>query len=361
MENNNSNNSNKLPVIGITQGDSNSIALELIIKTFAEKSVYNYCIPVLYGSAKTFSFHKKALNMQEPVYTPVRNASEAKPGRLNLVNCNEQGVEIKLGQATEQGGKEALMCLDGALADASNLDALVTAPLDKSTVAQNMPGFSGHTGYIAQKLGNEKPLMFLVSEDIKVALATEHVPLSKVAENLSIDLLYQKINALHHSLKTDFLKTRPRIAVLGLNPHAGDNGLLGSEENNIIIPAIKKVFDEGKLVYGPFSADAFFGNKSYNGYDAVLALYHDQGLIPFKSMAFFDGVNYTAGLSLVRTAPDHGTAYSLAGKGEAETLSFQNALFEAIQIVRNRKQHLNDNENPLPFAELKREKFRIDF
>lgn len=361
MDNTTPNNPSRLPVIGITQGDPNSVALELIIKTFGEKSLYNYCIPVLYGSAKTFSFHKKGLNLQEPVYSPVRSASEAKPGKLNLVNCNEQGVEIKLGQPTPQGGQEALMCLDGALADVQHLDALVTAPLDKSTVAANLPGFSGHTGYIAQKLGTEKPLMFLVSEDIKVGLATEHVPLAKVSETLSTELIYQKINALHHSLKTDYLLTRPKIAVLGLNPHAGDSGLLGKEENEIIIPAIKKAFDEGKLVYGPFSADAFFGNKTYRGYDAVLAMYHDQGLIPFKSMAFFEGVNYTAGLSLVRTAPDHGTAYALAGKGQAEVLSFQNALFEAIRIVRNRKQNFNDTENPLPFAELKREKFRIDF
>lgn len=355
------NSGKKLPIIGITQGDSNGISLELIIKTFAEKSIFNYCIPVLYGSPKTFSFHKKVLNAQDPVYAPIRSASEAKAGKLNLVNCNEAGIEIKLGQPSAAGGKEALLCLDAALADAANLDALVTAPLDKSTVAENFPGFTGHTGYIAEKLGNQKPLMFLVSEDIKVALATEHVPVSKISEVLTTELLIQKINALYNSLKNDYLITRPRIAVLGLNPHAGDNGVIGSEEKNVIIPAIKRVFDDGKLVYGPFPADGFFGNKTYKGYDAVLAMYHDQGLIPFKSMSFYDGVNFTAGLSLIRTAPDHGTAYALAGKGEAETLSFQNAIYEAIKIVRNRNQNKEDKNNPLPFGELKREKFRIDF
>jgi len=351
------------PVIGITQGDPNGVGLELIIRTFADEHIYKYCTPVVYASPKSFVFYKKQLNLQEPMYHLVQSASEAKAGRLNLVVSSDAAMEITPGQASDAAGKEALLALDKALVDAAagHLQAMVTAPLDKNTVAANLPGFSGHTGYIAEKLGVDRYAMVLVSENLRVGLVTEHLPVSQIAQAITTDKIVAKLNILHSSLREDFACTKPRIAVLGLNPHAGDGGLLGKEEINIIKPAIAKVFGEGKLVYGPYSADSFFGSGAYKTFDGVLAMYHDQGLIPFKTFAFYDGVNYTAGLNLVRTSPDHGTAYDLAGKGTCETLSFRNAIYEAIGIVRNRLQHHEDYADPLPYAELRREKFRIDF
>lgn len=351
------------PVIGITQGDPNGVGLELIIRTFADEHIYKYCTPVVYASPKSFVFYKKQLNLQEPMYHLVQSASEAKAGRLNLVVSSDAGMEITPGQPSDAAGKEALMALDKALVDAAagHLQAMVTAPLDKNTVAANLPGFSGHTGYIAEKLGVDRYAMVLVSENLRVGLVTEHLPVSQIAQAITTDKIVAKLNILHSSLREDFACTKPRIAVLGLNPHAGDGGLLGKEEINVIKPAIAKVFGEGKLVYGPYSADSFFGSGAYKTFDGVLAMYHDQGLIPFKTFAFYDGVNYTAGLNLVRTSPDHGTAYDLAGKGTCETLSFRNAIYEAIGIVRNRLQHHEDYADPLPYAELRREKFRIDF
>ncbi len=350
-------------VVGITQGDPNGVGLELIIRTFADEHIYKYCTPVVYASPKNFVFYKKLLNLQEPMYHLVQHASEAKPGRLNLVVSSDAGVELSPGKASDIAGKEALLALDKALEDAvaGRLHALVTAPLDKNTVAAHLPDFTGHTGYIAQKLGVQDYEMVLVNEDLRVGLVTEHLPISKIAASLSTNLIVSKINTLYKALREDFGFTKPRIAVLGLNPHAGDGGLLGKEEIEMIKPAIAKVFGEDKLVYGPYSADSFFGSAAYKSFDGVLAMYHDQGLIPFKTFAFYDGINFTAGLNLVRTSPDHGTAYDLAGKGTCETLSFRNAIFEAIGIVRKRLKFGEDYQNPLPYAELKREKFRIDF
>lgn len=352
-----------LPVIGISQGDPNGVGLELIIKSFAEPFIYKYCTPVLYASQKSFIFYKKALEMEEPMYNSIKDASEAKAGKFNLVMCNENGPEPLPGEATAEAGKEALVCLDAAIADikAGHLHGLVTAPLDKGTVAMNMPGFSGHTGYLAKHLGAVNYAMFLICDEMRVALATEHVPVAQISANLSTEGLYNKIKVIYNSLVKDFALVRPRIAVLGLNPHAGDHGLIGKEDKEVITPAIEKAFKENILVYGPYPADSFFGSGQAGTFDAVVAIYHDQGLIPFKTVAFYDGVNYTAGLDIVRTSPDHGTAYSLAGKGEAVALSFQNAIFSAIEIVRNRQQHAEDKENPLPYTELRREKFRIDF
>lgn len=353
----------KLVRVGITQGDTNGIGLELIIRTFADANILKYCIPVIYASNKAFAYYKRLLDMQEPVYNQIRNASEAKAGKVNLVPCTEQPMEVTAGVASAQAGLEALKALDKALEDAKkgDIDALVTAPLDKHTVAENKPGFTGHTGYIAEFFGVEDYAMLLVCEELKVALATEHVPVTELGKKLTTEVVRKKLLTLHASLYQDFGVTKPRIAVLGLNPHAGDSGLLGSEEKDIIKPAIASVFKEDKLVYGPYPADSFFGSGQFRQFDAVLAMYHDQGLIPFKTFAFFDGVNYTAGLPIVRTSPDHGTAYTLAGKGTAETLSFRNAVYEAIHIVQTRLQHAEDYANPLPFSELRREKFRIDF
>ena len=238
---------------------------------------------------------------------------------------------------------------------------MVTAPLDKNSVAASSPGFTGHTGYLAQALGVQDYAMLLIQEELRVALATEHVAVTALKQHLTKEVIVKKATVLHQSLVHDFGFIKPKIAVLGLNPHAGDGGLLGSEEKEIIKPAIAEVFKTGKLIYGPYPADSFFGSGQFRQFDAVLAMYHDQGLIPFKTFAFYDGVNFTAGLPLVRTSPDHGTAYDLAGKGTANLLSFRNAVYDAIHIVRTRKQYQQDYGNPLPYSELKREKFRMDF
>lgn len=352
---------NNLIKLGITQGDPNGVGMELILKSFSDNTLFNYCIPVLYASPKTFSFYKKNLNLENPVYHLVKSAQQAVEGKLNLVISSDETIEIQPGTPSNLAGNEALKSLNAALNDSAHLQALVTAPLDKSTVAANSPGFTGHTGYIAKHFGVDNYAMFLVCEDIKVALATEHVPVTEIGKVLKKDVIVNKLHVLYQSLREDYNLTKPRIAVLGLNPHAGDQGLLGKEEETIIKPAIDEVFKQGKLVYGPYSADSFFGSGQYKSFDAVLAMYHDQGLIPFKTFAFFDGVNFTAGLPIVRTSPDHGTAYGLAGKGTAETLSLRSAIYEAIHIVKNKAQHVEDYSNPLPYMELRRERFRIDF
>jgi 4-hydroxythreonine-4-phosphate dehydrogenase len=335
--------------------------MELILRVFADQYIYKYCIPVVYGNTKTFIAWKKHLNVQEPMYHLVNSASEAKVGKLNWVLSSEEELELNIGTASNASGKEALLAIDKAIADAQHLDALVTAPIDKSTVAPHSPNFTGHTGYLAENLGSKSHAMILASEDLRVALVTEHVPITQLAKYLTQDKIDQKIEVVHESLRNDFNVLKPRIAVLGLNPHAGDQGLLGDEETKIIEPAIRKHFQAGKLVYGPYSADSFFGSGNYKNFDAVIAMYHDQGLIPFKTMAFMDGVNVTAGLPIVRTSPDHGTAYDIAGKSIADPSSMRAAVFEAIHLVRNRKQFVADFENPLEYAELRRERFRIDF
>lgn len=354
---------NELIKVGITQGDPNGVGLELIIRCFTDEHIFKYCIPVVYGSPKAFVFYKKLLNLEEPRYFLVNSASEAKAGRLNMVVSNDKAPEVEVGVASAESGNEALLALDKAIEEAKlgYLDALVTAPLDKNSVASVKPGFSGHTGYLAEAFGVKEYAMLLISEGLRVALATEHVAVTELKEHLSEEKIYRKIKMLHASLKEDFGFINPKIAVLGLNPHAGDGGLLGKEELTMIKPAISKAFSTEKLVYGPYPADGFFGSGQYKQFDAVLAMYHDQGLIPFKTFAFYDGVNFTAGLPIVRTSPDHGTAYDIAGKGTAEIISFRNAIYDAIHIIRKRRQHKEDYANPLPYSELKREKFRMDF
>jgi len=270
-------------------------------------------------------------------------------------------LEIKAGEADADAGLEALNCLKKALSDADHLDALITAPLDKSTVAVHEKEFTGHTGFIASHFGVKNFAMFLVSEELKMGLATEHVPVSQISQKINTDLILNKLEVMYNSLREDLNVIKPRIAVLGLNPHAGDSGLLGKEELEIIKPAVDKAFEQGKFVYGPYAADSFFGSGQHRPFDAVLAMYHDQGLIPFKSMSFYDGVNFTAGLPIIRTSPDHGTAYDLAGKGTAETVSMRNAIYDAIHFVKNRWQFAEDFQNPLPYSEFRRERFRIDF
>ncbi len=349
------------PIIGITQGDPNGVGLEVIIKTLQHPMVYEYCIPVLYANPKTFAFNKKVLNLEKPAYVAVKDISEIKGNQLNLIASSNEAFEVQFGVASEAAGKEALMAIDRMLQDAKagKLHAILTGPIDKSTI-KSVDNFTGHTGYITKQLGEDDSLMVLYNEDIKVGLLTEHLPLAKVPQSISVSSIVSKLHVASESLKRDFRIVKPKIAVLGLNPHNGENGKMGTEERDIIDPAIKEANEKGIFCFGPYSADGFFGSRNYRNFDLVLAMYHDQGLIPFKSMAFDEGVNYTAGLPTLRTSPDHGTAYDIAGKNIANPLSFSNALFEAIHLYHNRTEVEHLKENPLGYSEFRRERFRLE-
>lgn len=348
--------------IAITIGDINGVGPEIILKTFADNRMSEFFTPIIYGSGKVLSWYRKQLGLNDLQFVQIKSPEEANPKRLNIINCWEDETEIKPGEATDINGALALKALDAALDDwnKGKVDALVTAPLNKSTIKISNGTFTGHTDYIAQKTGSKKPLMMLCSDELRVALATVHVPLKEAAAKLSVGHISKTIQTLSQTLIYDFSINNPRIAVLGLNPHAGENGLLGEEEKNIILPAVEAVRNEGTLVYGCYPADGFFGARQFKQFDAVLAMYHDQGLVPFKYMHFTDGVNYTAGLDIVRTSPDHGTAYNLAGKGQADEHSFRNALFHAAEIVSNRQVNQKLRENPLRFTPLRRERFKLD-
>lgn len=347
--------------IGISVGDINGIGLEVILKTFSNPAIAELCTPIIYCGSKTLGFHKKALNLNEFNYNGIKSAEQALPRKVNMVYTWDEDVEVKFGEENETGGKYALLSLQAAVADLKDgkIDALVTAPLSKGNIP--LEGFTGHTGYIANIFGIEKYAMMLLSEELKVALVTEHIPVTEIGQHITIQKVYDKIKTIHQTLKNDFGISNPKIAVLGLNPHAGDKGAIGKEELTIILPAIQKAKDEKIVVYGCYSADGFFGTKTFKQFDVVLAMYHDQGLIPFKSMAFESGVNYTAALPVIRTSPDHGTAFNIAGKGVADETSFRNAVYTAIDIYRTRNDEQENNANPLPMSQFRREKFRMDF
>jgi 4-hydroxythreonine-4-phosphate dehydrogenase len=351
------------PIIGISIGDVNSIAVEVVIKTLSDNRINDFCCPVVYGSPKVLSYWKNVLGAKDFNLNYIKSVDQANPKKSNLVVCWEEEIEIKIGEANQTGGKYAFKSLEMAVKDlkGGKLNALVTAPLNKNMVNNELLPFKGHTEYLAQQANVHDYIMFLVSNDLKVGLVTGHVPLKEVSSKLSKDLVLKKIKLMNDSLKNDFGITKPKIAVLGLNPHAGDAGLLGSEEKDIIEPAVKTAQEEGMIVYGPYPADGFFGSKQFNKFDAVLAMYHDQGLIPFKYFAFEDGVNYTAGLPFIRTSPDHGTAYNIAGKNIADESSMRNALFAAIDLYYTRNNIAEWKENPLPFSNLRKERFRMDF
>jgi len=351
------------PIIGISIGDVNSIAVEVVIKTLSDNRINDFCCPVVYGSPKVLSYWKNVLGAKDFNLNYIKSVDQANSKKSNLVVCWEEEIEIKIGEANQTGGKYAFKSLEMAVKDlkGGKLNALVTAPLNKNMVNNELLPFKGHTEYLAQQANVHDYIMFLVSNDLKVGLVTGHVPLKEVSSKLSKDLVLKKIKLMNDSLKNDFGITKPKIAVLGLNPHAGDAGLLGSEEKDIIEPAVKTAQEEGMIVYGPYPADGFFGSKQFTKFDAVLAMYHDQGLIPFKYIAFEDGVNYTAGLPFIRTSPDHGTAYNIAGKNIADESSMRNALFAAIDLYFTRNNIAEWKENPLPFSNLRKERFRMDF
>ena len=351
----------KKPIIGISQGDPNGVGLEVIIKAFEHFMLFDHCIPVLYANPKSFAFCKKTLGLEQPSYVLIKDVSEAKEDQLNLIASSNEAFEIQYGIQSEKAGAEALLAIDRMLQDAkaNKLDAMVTAPVDKSSI-KTAKGFTGHTSHITDALGVKDSLMVLYNDDIRVGLLTEHLPLNQVSAAIKKDLILAKLKVANECLKRDFGIVKPKIAVLGLNPHNGDKGAIGTEERDTIIPAIEEAKSADIFCFGPYSADGFFGMKSYHNFDMVIAMYHDQGLIPFKSIAFEDGVNYTAGLPVLRTSPDHGTAYDIAGKGIASQLSFTNAVFAAIDIYKERNNIDTLKANPLGFSELRRERFRLE-
>lgn len=331
--------SNKVK-IGISIGDINGIGLEVILKTLAESKILDYCTPIVYGHTKVASFHRKALHLSDFMFNVIPNAEAAAAHKANMINCWEEDVKIDLGVANETGGKYAFISLQKATDDlvSGAIDALVTAPINKNNIQSADFKFPGHTEYLQERSESNDVLMFLVSETLRVGVVTGHIPVADVAKSITKEKIVKKLQLINESLKKDFWVEKPKIAVLGLNPHASDNGLLGNEEAEIISPAIQEAFDKGIICFGPYPADGFFGNGTYKQFDAVLAMYHDQGLIPFKTIAFENGVNYTAGLKFVRTSPDHGTGYGIAGKNQADPTSFMEALFAAIHIVQNRRE-----------------------
>lgn len=337
--------------VGITQGDINGIGYEVILKTFADIRMAEMCIPVLYGSVKVAAFHRKAMELQPVSFNQIGNAKDAVENKVNVVNCVNDDIKIELGQSTTVAGEAAYLSLEKAVADLKNgvIDVLVTAPINKHNIQREDFHFPGHTEYLEERFGQDgdKSLMILVKDSLRVALVTGHIPLADVPTAISKEKIIEAATRFERSLKRDFRIGKPRIAVLSLNPHAGENGLLGSEENDIITPAIKELQDRKILCFGPYAADGFFGSNEFTRFDGILAMYHDQGLAPFKTMAMEDGVNFTAGLSIVRTSPAHGTAYGIAGQNLASEESFRQAIYMAIDTFENRKEYDKAYVNPL--------------
>ncbi len=335
--------------VGISIGDINGIGPEVVLKALSDNRILQDCAVIVYASARTLSFHKKTIEEVEIQYQSIKDASQFDPKKINVINCWEEDVNIELGQKTETGGKYAFLSLEAATADlaANKIDVLVTAPISKETIQKAGFKFPGHTEYLADMSGVDEALMMMVSDNLRVALVTTHISLKEVPSVITKEKIVSKINALNASLKKDFKIVAPRIAVLGLNPHAGEKGSLGSEESEIINPAIQQAKADGLIVNGPFPADGFFGSSAIGQYDAILAMYHDQGLTPFKALAFESGVNFTAGLPIVRTSPDHGTAFDIAGTNKASEQSMRNAIYLALDVYRNREFIKEIEANPL--------------
>lgn len=334
--------------IGITHGDINGIGYEVILKMLDDNRILELCTPIIYGSAKIAAFYRKALGMQQQQLHQINNVAEARDGAVNIINVVGEECKVEPGQSTKEAGAAAFAALEKAVQDVSAgaLDAIVTAPINKDNIQSDLFTFPGHTEYLEASVGG-KALMVLFNRDIRVALVTTHLPISKIAENITAERIVEKLKIFSDSLRSDFAIVHPRIAVLALNPHAGENGLLGSEEQDIIIPAITAAKEQGVECYGPYAADGFFGSGLFRHFDGILAMYHDQGLAPFKTMAMDSGVNFTAGLPIVRTSPDHGTGYDIAGEGKASEQSMREALYAAIDIARNRERYKEMTANPL--------------
>lgn len=337
--------------VGITQGDINGIGYEVILKTFADIRMAEMCIPVIYGSAKVASFHRKAMELQPVSFNQINSAKDAVVNKVNIINCINEDTKIEIGQSTAIAGEAAYKSLEKAVADLKSglIDVLVTAPINKHNIQREDFHFPGHTEYLEERFGKDgdKSLMILIKDSLRIALVTGHIPLADVPKSLTKGKIMDAAIRFEASLKRDFRIGRPRIAVLSLNPHAGENGLLGTEENDIITPAIKELQDKKVLCFGPYPADGFFGAGEFAKFDGILAMYHDQGLAPFKTLAMEDGVNFTAGLPIIRTSPAHGTAYGIAGKNEASEESFRQAVYMAIDTFGNRIEFDKAHANPL--------------
>ncbi len=349
-------------VAGISHGDINGIGYEVIIKTLSDPMMSEVCTPVVYGSPKVAAYHRKALNISNFSFNNIRSAEEAHARKSNMINCLDDNIRVELGKSTPHGGEAALISLERAVADLKNgkIDVLITAPIDKHNVQSDKFQFKGHTEYLKSKAGADEVLMFMIGESMRIGFATGHVPLSKVPELINTELILRKLRLMHNSLLTDFAIRKPKIAVLGLNPHAGDNSLLGNEEAEFIAPAVQQAQKEGIFVFGPFPADGFFGAGMFTKFDGILSMYHDQGLSPFKALSFDTGVNFTAGLPFIRTSPVHGTAFAIAGKGEASESSFRQSVYLACDIFRNRQIYAEISKNPLKHQDIEIHSDRID-
>ncbi len=340
----------RLIKVGITHGDINGIGYEVILKTFQDLRMTELCIPIIYGSSKVAAYHRKAMDLPPVNMNIITQAADAGVNRVNMVNCVEDDVKVELAQSTPAAGRAAFQSLEAAVEDLKkrNIDVLVTAPINKHNIQSETFHFPGHTEYLEECCGNgKKALMILMKDELRVALVTGHIPVSEVASHITIEGIVSKLQTFNHSLKQDFAIEKPRIAVLSLNPHAGDDGLIGKEEKDIIKPAMEEADKRGVLCFGPFPADGFFGSRMYEHFDGVLAMYHDQGLAPFKALAMDEGVNYTAGLPIIRTSPAHGTAYDIAGQNKASESSFREAVYVALDIYRNRQRYFEANAHPL--------------
>lgn len=340
--------------LGISIGDLNGIGCEVVLKTFEDTRMLDFCTPIIFASNKTISHQMKALDLTMPFHG-VQEPSKALEGKINIVNVWKEVPQISFGEATAEAGEFAIRSLRAAVAalKEGEIDALVTAPINKTNIQSETFAFPGHTDYLAQELKGES-LMFMVTEGLKIGLLTDHVAVKDVSKAIIPRVVRDKVNTIEKSLKMDFGIRRPKIALLGINPHSGDNGVIGKEDDEVLKPVIKEMRNLGHLVYGPYAADSFFGSDGYKKFDAVLAAYHDQGLIPFKTLSFGQGVNFTAGLSKIRTSPDHGTAYEIAGKGVADHGSFKEAVYMAITIVKNRREYQGLTENVLKKQRVKR-------
>lgn len=344
------------PVIGISCGDLNGIGMEIIMKTFSHGDMMDLCTPVVFASSKVASYHRKALGMDHFNFHIVNDFDKISDRKANLYNCWNDEVNLEFGKVSKDVGQYALKSLQCAIKahKEGNIDALVTAPIHKNSIQSDQFKFTGHTDFLESEYGG-KSTMLMLSEEMRMALATVHIPVSKVSGAVSKELIIGKLDELNRTLNYDFHKKKGKIAVLALNPHAGDSGVMGDEDDKIVTPAIEAAFDKGVMAFGPFPADSFFGSNKHKDFDAILAMYHDQGLIPFKSLSFGQGVNYTAGLDLVRTSPDHGTGFDIAGQNLASESSFREAIYAACDILKNREISKEISKNPLPVKKGKKD------
>jgi len=347
--------------IGFSVGDINGVGLETFLNLFNHSAIYKYCTPVLYASKSAVDYYKDKLNLDDLKINTVEDTKDCKTGQINLKVVSENCPDVEPGTSSSEAGEFAVLSLKAAVDDVKNgqIVNLVTLPLNKHNIQSDEFSFPGHTSYLAQEFECENYMMLLASDELCVGVVTDHIPVQDISKHLNEELISSKIDVLHETLQIDFGIRKPRIAVLGLNPHSGDNGLIGSEEQNIIQPAIDAQIEKGRTVFGPYPADGFFGNQQHLQFDAVLAMYHDQGLIPFKQIAFDKGVNYTAGLPIIRTSPDHGTAYDIAGQNKASFTSLMNAIFLNNKLYHQRIENLALQKANLPFRSHRRERFSI--